>query len=118
MSVQEAIDKSVMFQALDADQSKDAVAFNKVWKGCKKGADQLEAIDTYYDCFQLITREKLEKCEEAVMQLKQIEHTLIRFAASLAGESKKAANSIIKDVSGALAEAGNKLKVIRVWVQV
>lgn len=118
MSINEVIDRAALFQALDADRSREALAFNEIWKGFQKGQGQAEVIERYYECRELITPAGIEKCEQAVMQLKQIEHTLIRLAAPLGAASKRAAQLVIKEVTQTTVDAGVKLKEIRAWTQV
>lgn len=118
MSINEEVDRSALFQALDADTSKEAVAFNELWKGVRKGDKQIELIDSYYECREWISLSGIEKCEQAVMQLKQLEHTLIRLAHPLGLASKRAAQLIVRDVVKAAADGAAKLKEIRAWGKV
>lgn len=114
MSDQEAVDNSALFKALDEDP--EAAGFREVWTLWGGGNKQKGLIDGYYSGKSFITRARYQECEEAVMQLKQLEHILIRLAASLKGDSRKASQIIIQTAGRALADTRQKLKDVSGWI--
>ncbi|OOL39125.1 hypothetical protein BOO94_04100 [Pseudomonas sp. FSL W5-0299] len=114
MSDQEAVDNSVLFKALDDDP--EAIEFRELWMLWASGNKQRTLVDGYYSGKSLITRARYQECEEALMQLKQLENILIRLAAPLKGASRRAAQIIIQTAVRQQAESRQKLKDISGWI--
>lgn len=114
MPDQEAVDNSALFNALDEDP--EAAGFREIWELWGGGNKQKGLIEGYYSGRTYITRARYQECEEAVMQLKQLEHVLIRLATPLKGDSRKASQIIIQTAGLAWADTRRKLKDLSGWI--
>lgn len=103
-----------IFGALQEDTS--AKAFLGMWQATGEGEVQANVIGNIYTGELLVTREAIEKGEEALMQLRQLEFVMLQLAFELQADSREAAMEVVKRYQAKMEKAEGEMNRIRMWL--
>lgn len=109
-------EKQDAYFILEVDSNPGAATIIRLLEKHERAAKQCRLIASVHSGEELITEQIGVQCEEAFMQLRQLNDVLQRNFNELTGRSRNAAQLILAEVFDEMAAAERRIKLIRQWL--